>query len=363
MGEKKARLKAFGARAAPIVEYVKLYQHALRALYKALPENIKDSLKSRLAVIGRSEIWPCLDGAIVLISQDSKSDITVAIKDPLNKTVDDFMKSSTASAYYDKDGKKAPVQAVISVKDASKAILHFADNKIESAGKIFRPNYDRGIIIGWGAKLESPDTQALDDFKSAFITKNFGGNEALNLSIQEEQKITRTKAERLIDKFTELLNTSEKEEDLQLFLKNHPEFLYPDFIECYPKFKLGEDYVTDYVLLVNGPQGSEYIFIEIERPNKEIFIKAGQFSADFTQAKDQILEWDNWLTKNHAYVSRKLPNFYKPQFHLVIGRDTNLTIENKEKIQSEFSATSRRFSTYDDLVKRFKTIVDHLLQP
>jgi len=358
MGEKKARLKAFGDKATPIAEYVKLYQHALRALYKALPESVKDSPKSRLAVIGKSEIWPCRDGAVVLISKDRKSDITVDIKDPLNKTVDDFMKSSSASAYYDEDGKKAPIQAAISVKDASKTILHFADNKIKSEGRIFRPNYDRGVIIGWEAKLESPDAQALDDFRSAFLTKNIGGDEALDRTIQEEQKITRIKADQLIDKFTELLNTVEKEEDLQLFLKQHPEFLYPDFIECYPKFKLGDDYVTDYVLLVHGPQGSEYIFVEIERPNIKIFTKAGQFSAVFTQAKDQILKWDNWLTKNHAYVSSKLPNFYKPQFHLIIGRDTDLTIKNKEKIQSEFSATSRRFSTYDDLVKRSNNGLD-----
>lgn len=109
----------------------------------------------------------------------------------------------------------------------------------------------------------------------------------------------------------------------------------------------------------NGP---EYIFVEIERADKDIFVKSGQFSASFTQAKDQLLDWDNWLTKNHAYVSGKLPNLYKPQFHLVIGRDTDLTKDQKEKIQSEFSATSRRFSTYDDLSNRFRAIVDRLLE-
>ena len=120
------------------------------------------------------------------------------------------------------------------------------------------------------------------------------------------------------------------EEDIHIFLKNHPEFLYPDYIKCFPKFNLGEDYVTDYVLLVQGAKGTEYVFIEIKRPEKELFTKAGQFSADFIQAEDQLLNWDNWLTKNHAYISRKLDNFYKPQFHLIIDR----SIERREHEKS-----------------------------
>ena len=102
--------------------------------------------------------------------------------------------------------------------------------------------------------------------------------------------------------------------------------------------------------------------MEIERPDKELFTDSGQFSAKYTQAKNQLLDWDNWLTKNYAYVSRKLPNLYKPQFHLVIGRDTNLDLERKEKIQSEFTGTTRRFSTYDDLANRFKVIIGRLVE-
>jgi len=159
-----------------------------------------------------------------------------------------------------------------------------------------------------------------------------------------------------------LLDTAQKEEELQIFLKKHPEFLYPDFIDCKPKFKLGKEFVTDYVLLVQGHQGLEYVFVEIERPDKKLFTDSGQFSANFTQAKDQLLEWDGWLTKNHAYVSRDLPNLYKPQFHLVFGRGTELNIDQKEKIQTEFYNTPRRFSTYDNLATRFKNIIERLIK-
>jgi len=361
MGEKKQRIKAFGNKAAPIAEYVKLYQYALKTLYKTLPESVKDSSKSRLATIGRSEIWPCHDGAVVLIRQDRKGDIAVSVKDPLDKKVDDFIKLGPACAYYDKDGKKAPIQALFSVKDATKTILHFADNKIETEGKVFRPNFDRGIIIGWEAELTNPDAQALDDFRSAFLTKNIGGKEALDQTIQEEQRVTKTKAEGLIEQFTELLNTAEKEEEIQVFLKEHPELIYPDFIECFPKFKLGKNFVTDFVYLVQGIEGPEYIFVEIEKQSKRIFTLSGQFTAEFTQAKDQILNWDTWITHNQADISQKLPNIFKPKFHLIMGRSAELTSANMEKIRTEFSATNRMFSTYDEIVARFEQIVERLV--
>lgn len=360
MGQKKARLRSFGDKAAKVAEYIKLYQHSLRALYNALPHEIQDLSKSHIATIGTSEIWPCRDGAVVLIYSEISKDINIDVKEPLSRTVDEFMQFGDATAFFAGD-KKISLRAFISVGNASKSIIHFADNKITSEGNVFSTKYSRGAIFGWEADLPDPDAAALEDFQSAFLTRNVGGKEVEKISGQEEKPFTKAKAEELITEFNSLLCTAHKEEDLQIFLKNHPEFLYPDYMKCFPKFKLGEDFVTDYVLLVQGPQGPEYVFVEIEKADKEIFVKAGQFSAEFTQAKDQLLDWDNWLTKNHAYASRKLPNLYKPQFHLVIGRDSNILPEQKEKIQSEFSSTTRRFSTYDDLVNRFRTIVERLI--
>jgi hypothetical protein len=120
---------------------------------------------------------------------------------------------------------------------------------------------------------------------------------------------------------------------------------------------LGEDFVTDYVFLVQSLEGPEYVFVEIERASKEIFTKQGWFAASFTQAKDQILEWDKWISQNQAYILRKLPRLFKPKFHLIMGRGKGLTNEQREKLRTEFAPTSRTFSTYDDLVDRFERII------
>jgi hypothetical protein len=247
------------------------------------------------------------------------------------------------------------------IRGAPQAHLDFAGFCAETDGVQYRPRYQHGIVFGKGAPLPAPDEQALIDFRSVFVTRNIGGSESLKLSLQKAQEMTRENASRLIEEFRALLNNAKREEDVQRFLNEHPQLLYPDFIDCFPKFALGDDFETDYVFLVQGPDGPEYVFVEIERPSKTVFTKQGQFSAYFTQAKDQILDWDRWSTQNADYISKKLPGLYKPKFHLVMGRSHDLTSEQREKLKTEFTSTSRVFSTYDDLAERFQQIVGRVV--
>lgn len=361
MGERKARLEAFGDKAKPISEFVNLYQHSLRALIASLPEHHKIvAAKKDITTVGMSEIWPCRDGAVVLIHSSQSTDIKVIVRDPLNTSVNDFLREGKAVAFCDARGNSLSFSAAIEVEDATRAVIHFAGLTIKSEEKVYRPNYGRGMILGWEAQLPRPDKLALDDFRSVFVTRNVGGSEAEKLPYGEGKKIVAASTAILIREFTALLARAEKEEELQAFLSDHPELIYPDFIECFPKLRLGEDFVTDYVFLVQGLGGSEYVFVEIEPAANEIFTKQGQFSAAFTKAKDQILEWDKWLTQNHAYISRKLPNLFKPRFHIVMGRNASLTEEHREKLKAEFHSTSRCFTTYDDIVDRFQQITKHL---
>jgi hypothetical protein len=217
-------------------------------------------------------------------------------------------------------------------------------------------------FLALGEILDTTVSQLRSDIlaRNLSVTEVLADIKAKIPPTEREKDLTREKAESLVRDFGNRLRTSKREEELQTYLSDHPELLYPDFIECHAKLPLGEDYVTDYVLLVQGHQGLEYVFVEIERPDKEIFTKAGQFAEPFTQAKNQLLDWENWLTKNHGYISRKLPRLYKPQFHLVMGRDSKLTTEQKEKLHSEFLGTVRRFSTYDDIETRFERIIARL---
>lgn len=217
----------------------------------------------------------------------------------------------------------------------------------------------------WGRFTSLPQTieSILSEFRRALVLRNVSGRlESIDASIRqiEPWSFARQRFLKLEQEFSSLLDSSSRESELQDFLDRHPEFLYPEYLESHPQFRLGDAYVPDYVLSIQGYQGVRYVFIEIERPDKLIFTKSGQFSAQFTQAKDQLLNWESWLTKNHDYICGQLPDYYRPQFHLVMGRDANVSIEGREKLQNEFDGTVRRFSTYDDLLRHFRAITERL---
>src|SRR5262249_40282247 len=132
--------------------------------------------------------------------------------------------------------------------------------------------------------------------------------------------------EEISREFAKLLDTSEREEELQRYLAAKPLLIYPDYIECYPKLKLGSDYVTDFAFVAQGTTGREHILVEIESASKPLFTKTTMsFSAEFTQAKDQLLNWETWVSENLQYLRRSLPGVSRPKYHLIMGRDSALT--------------------------------------
>ena len=70
---------------------------------------------------------------------------------------------------------------------------------------------------------------------------------------------------------------------------------------------------------MNGHNGIEHVFVEIERPEKRIFTEAGQLSAALTQAKNQLLDWEHWISEHKAYLKARLPSLGAATFHLVYG--------------------------------------------
>jgi len=125
-----------------------------------------------------------------------------------------------------------------------------------------------------------------------------------------------------------LLETEVKEEKLQYFLKENPFLLKPSS-EFIPKQKLGEDFVTDFVLLNILDQGPCYTLVELEKSSYSILTKEGVLSSNVSHAIKQTRDWDIWLEKNKSYFQNKLPWFESPEYLIVIGR-TNLMGDNEK---------------------------------
>jgi hypothetical protein len=163
-----------------------------------------------------------------------------------------------------------------------------------------------------------------------------------------------TITDRKIEEFESLIGNFNREEEYQTFLIKNPVFLDPLGSRLIPKHKLGDEYITDYVL---EKLTEEYIAVEIEKPSDPIFTKSGNFSHQFTHAFGQVLDFIEWIEQNIAYAQKKLPGISSPNGLLVIGMRTDFTEDQKRKL-SRFNRNSSSVvvKTFDDLLSEAKTL-------
>lgn len=126
----------------------------------------------------------------------------------------------------------------------------------------------------------------------------------------------------------------------------------------FPKKKLGEDFITDFVLVNPCDQGPSYTLVEIEKPSHPILLQDNSLSSQTNHAIKQTRDWDVWLEKNKAYLQGKLPGFETPSYLVVIGRGNSLD----EKAKSYLRSYNRDWKnlellTYDDVLARFNGVI------
>lgn len=126
----------------------------------------------------------------------------------------------------------------------------------------------------------------------------------------------------VIDEYNALISAQRPEEEYQQFLSQYPSMLDPLAKRVIPKQKLGIEHVTDFV--VERLDG-RYILVEIEKPQDRLFNGHGDFSAQFSHALGQILDFQEWVEKNIAYADRLLPNIISPTGLLIMGLRRDLS--------------------------------------
>ena len=201
--------------------------------------------------------------------------------------------------------------------------------------------------------------QAVLDFQLAII-----GFQTQSSTAPASQAVTGAQTidilKKLAKDFEALIDAGSKEEELQIFLKSNPFILHPS-AELIPKKKLGEDFVTDFVLVATTTQGLVYILVELERASHSILTKDLVLSGPVNHAIKQTRDWDVWLEKNKAYIQNKLHGFETPNYLIVIGRSNSMTEEEKSYLRSynrEWKNTT--LMTYDDLLTRFHNTIVNL---
>jgi hypothetical protein len=164
----------------------------------------------------------------------------------------------------------------------------------------------------------------------------------------------------LLNQFENMIQQELREEEYQLFLKQHPVFLDALAADVVPKQALGIEMVTDFVL---RRYDNKYILVEIEKPQDRLFTRSNDFTSDFTHALGQVLDFQQWVDLNGAYARVHMPGISSPRGLLVMGRRMDLTEENKGKLH-RFSANSSTIDvvTFDDLLQNATSLYQAILR-
>lgn len=161
-------------------------------------------------------------------------------------------------------------------------------------------------------------------------------------------------SERHIEQLDHLIRSNAREEEYQKFLADNPVFLNPLASHLVSKHKLGDDFITDYVLeTLTG----DYVAVEIEKPSDPIFTQSNDFSHQFTHAFGQVIDFIEWIEQNVSYAQKKLPGIVSPSGLLVIGTRNSLSKQQEAKLR-RFNKNSNTVEvlTFDDLLSRAKTL-------
>lgn len=154
----------------------------------------------------------------------------------------------------------------------------------------------------------------------------------------------------VLDEFEALIGSQQTESHYQKFLKRHPVLLDPLAAEMIPQQRLGVEYATDFALRRHD---GGWTLVEIERPQDKIFTARDDFTARFTHAFGQVLDFQQWVDQHVAYARELMPAISAPRGLLVVGVRQRLSLRQANKLR-QFSENSRRVEivAYDELLAR-----------
>jgi hypothetical protein len=164
--------------------------------------------------------------------------------------------------------------------------------------------------------------------------------------------------EALLVQFDSLIKREESEERYQNFLTMHPVFLDPLAAKVIPKSRLGSDHVTDFAI---RRLDNKYVLVEIEKPHDPIFTASDDFSAKFTHALGQILDFQQWVDSHGEYARSLLPEISSPRGLLVMGRAANLSAEQRRKLHRlNMTLSSIEVFTFDEIASSARRLYENI---
>ncbi|MBS1857259.1 MAG: DUF4263 domain-containing protein [Acidobacteria bacterium] len=202
---------------------------------------------------------------------------------------------------------------------------------------------------------------AENDILGAVVSSQFADAQFDTL---DPNAAARRKLAGILQEYRQLLDSNpEREEILQVFLKEHPALLCPTHQRLWPKLAFGP-YKTDFVF---REAAGGYLLVELERSTHRLFIADGHISSELNHARGQITDWKRYLEDNLPTVQRELGLTgisSNPPSLVVIGRSDSLTPENRRKLMTmENDSPKIKVVTYDDVYENARAVIENVLGP
>lgn len=127
-----------------------------------------------------------------------------------------------------------------------------------------------------------------------------------------------------------------------------------------PQKRLGSEFIPDFVLCERNSLGDFWTLVELQSPRSKFFTKKRRPSEHLDEGVRQVLEWRRWLEANRDYARRpRVDNGLglaeieaSPPGLVLIGRQSNVTGQDKAQLRQLGANHNITFHTYDWLVRR-----------
>lgn len=216
-------------------------------------------------------------------------------------------------------------------------------------------------------KLEKIDCLWLFGSNQSF---DFSRGNAEQLAKGEYQKlasvlVNRIPIQTLVGVLSEFKNNIDNknttEPQMQTFFENNWIFLNINARRVFPKFNMGGDLIPDFIIETFDFQ---YIFVEIESPNAELYtLNPIRQAEKLREADTQIKDYLSYAFNNIDFLRHKLPflSAEKIKGLIIIGKSKTLSLEHSQKLSKD-RASPKNYDiiTYDELFEGLKVFLENL---
>lgn len=213
--------------------------------------------------------------------------------------------------------------------------------------------------------------EEISDIKYDLFPRNHF--DMVNLQNKDKQYENLREFKELID------NINCLERDVLNFINNESYHLIGSLVKHYyyfghhsaylfPEFKLGTQYIADYLVVGKNSDGYHFLLIELEGVYNQITIGSGDAGKAMRSGLSQIDDWSRWIEGNYSAFTQELKKYKKEGRHLpdefytydstrfnyllIVGRRVDYKNDKIRRKQRQLLENRLRVLHYDNVLDR-----------